>query len=509
MVRDILTRIGRETCASDWSQESRIASGTAAGDTQSYTYDGFCNLTAITHTPAGGSPQTRTISTVAATNRLSMAAYDDRGNVTGWAGNSYTYDALGSMSQMNGGQWTYLYNANDQRVAVLTNDSPQRERYAIRGPGGRVMRELEATGAYTSANLSWVQDYVYAGGRLIGSDSAANGVRHYHRDHLGSLRLVTDSAGQVVGEHTYLPYGEEVAGSTADGEAYRYTVHARDENYSGTDDDLDYMMARYYSPHLGRFFQVDELKGKAEDPQSLNRYAYVHGNPMIFLDLDGRTKDHFQEVQEEGGTFFDNITVTGTGVDENYLFGVRHGWYDPLNILPSYGQGGGGGTSGHGNVPSATPPPQWVNPTGGCIRNDSEGRGGFGEPRDGGARSHAGTDFLATPGQDVLAPVAGTIVRQVNAVYPFDSSQPHLPLYTGVDLLTQNGLYTRLFYVSLDTSLIGTQVTAGQVLGTAEDLHLRHDPAMLNHVHVEVRIGHRKGKPIDPVTVIPVPSNCP
>ncbi len=327
--------IGAETYVYD--KVSRIASGTAAGDTQSYTYDGFCNLTAITHTPAGGSPQTRTISTVASTNRLSMAAYDDRGNVTGWAGNSYTYDALGSMSQMNGGQWTYLYNAKDERVAVLTNDSPQSERYAIRGPGGRVMRELEVTGAYTSANLSWVQDYVYAGGRLIGSDSAANGVRHYHRDHLGSLRLVTDGTGQIVGEHTYLPYGEEVSGSTADGEAYRYTVHARDENYSGTDDDLDYMMARYYSPHLGRFLQVDELKGKAEDPQTLNRYAYVKGGPLVLLDPDGKNPRFFSRIDVMGER--ENEPFSRGGIDYSW---IQPPWSREFWFSPSSGGGGGG-----------------------------------------------------------------------------------------------------------------------------------------------------------------------
>ena len=282
---DNIKSMGQETYVYD--KVSRLVSGTAAGESQAYTYDGFSNLTQISHTPAGGSAQTRTISTVAATNRMSMAAYNDAGDATGWAGNSYSYDALGSMSQMNGGQWTYLYDAEDRRVAVLENSSPRREVYSIRGPSGEVLREFDVIGEDLPANRHWVKDYIYAGNSLIASDSAAHGVRHYHRDHLGSLRLVTDANGEVVGQHTYLPYGEEVADPIQNDEVMKYTVHARDENYTGTDDDLDYMLARYYSPHLGRFLQVDDLKGRPENPQSLNRNAYVLGNPIRYLDPDG------------------------------------------------------------------------------------------------------------------------------------------------------------------------------------------------------------------------------
>ncbi len=88
--------------------------------------------------------------------------------------------------------------------------------------------------------------------------------------------MITDASGSEVGRRTYLPYGEMVT-DTASDETHKYTLHERDENFAGTDDDLDYMLARYYSPHLGRFLSCDPERGRAERLQTLNRYAYAWG----------------------------------------------------------------------------------------------------------------------------------------------------------------------------------------------------------------------------------------
>jgi len=50
---------------------------------------------------------------------------------------------------------------------------------------------------------------------------------------------------------------------------------------------LLYYRARYYDPGLGRFTQPDTLVPSPADPQSLNRYAYVHNNPLRFTDPTG------------------------------------------------------------------------------------------------------------------------------------------------------------------------------------------------------------------------------
>src|SRR5690606_20943361 len=55
-------------------------------------------------------------------------------------------------------------------------------------------------------------------------------------------------------------------------------------------DDLDYMHARHYNPQLGIFLQIDPLAGSVRAPQTLNRYAYVGGNPMNFTDPTGMNR---------------------------------------------------------------------------------------------------------------------------------------------------------------------------------------------------------------------------
>ncbi|MCP3996498.1 MAG: hypothetical protein GY722_15795, partial [bacterium] len=56
---------------------------------------------------------------------------------------------------------------------------------------------------------------------------------------------------------------------------------------AGESDDLDYMHARYCSPHLSRFMSVDPVLGNPAIPQSWNRYAYALNAPIIYADPAG------------------------------------------------------------------------------------------------------------------------------------------------------------------------------------------------------------------------------
>jgi len=47
---------------------------------------------------------------------------------------------------------------------------------------------------------------------------------------------------------------------------------------------LYYMRARYYNPEIKRFVNQDVLRGKVASGQSLNRYAYVSGQPVSYVD---------------------------------------------------------------------------------------------------------------------------------------------------------------------------------------------------------------------------------
>lgn len=51
--------------------------------------------------------------------------------------------------------------------------------------------------------------------------------------------------------------------------------------------DLVYLRNRYYHPELGTFLSMDPYEGDFNDPMSLNRYAYVQGNPVNLTDPSG------------------------------------------------------------------------------------------------------------------------------------------------------------------------------------------------------------------------------
>jgi RHS repeat-associated protein len=130
---------------------------------------------------------------------------------------------------------------------------------------------------------------------LAGSPSrGAEVIEYYHLDAIGSVRAVTNGAGQVVERHDYLPFGEEcTTGPCAanlalgGGQPRKFTGKERDAETG-----LDYFGARYYGSRIGRFTTVDPVYTWQEnllDPQRWNRYAYARNNPLRYVDPDGRT----------------------------------------------------------------------------------------------------------------------------------------------------------------------------------------------------------------------------
>jgi RHS repeat-associated protein len=260
---------------------------------QSYALDGFGNLQSITTTPAGGSATTVPTPTSVSTNRLSSGTYDVGGNLTNWNGNVYTFDVLNRMTRIQAGaeDWFYVYTADDERVQQWSRIG---QRWTtIRGLDAQVRRVTRA-GTPTTPD-----DYLYRGGQILAKVLRQSAVQHFHLDHLGSTRRVTDAAGAVVLTQDLYPYGEEIV-PVSSGERTRFTGHERDtlNTKTGTNftaDDLDYVHARFNSPLTGRFLAVDPANESAamDSPQTWNRYAYADSNPLLFVDPDGQSGVEF------------------------------------------------------------------------------------------------------------------------------------------------------------------------------------------------------------------------
>lgn len=104
----------------------------------------------------------------------------------------------------------------------------------------------------------------------------------YHSDHLGSATWITDGQGLPVQFMHYMPYGElwYDQQASAYNERYKFTGKERDHE-SG----YDFFGARYYSSAVLSWLSVDPL---ADKYPGNTPYMYCNGNPIRFIDSDGR-----------------------------------------------------------------------------------------------------------------------------------------------------------------------------------------------------------------------------
>jgi RHS repeat-associated protein len=135
-------------------------------------------------------------------------------------------------------------------------------------------------------------EYVFFDGERVARRDGATGtggVFYYFSDHLKTASIITDSAGTIKAESDYYPWGGELQFVNNDSNDYKFTGKKRD-----TETGLDYFGARYYSNGLGRWVSADwdatpvpVPYADFNDPQTLNLYQFVGGNPASKSDPDG------------------------------------------------------------------------------------------------------------------------------------------------------------------------------------------------------------------------------
>ena len=104
---------------------------------------------------------------------------------------------------------------------------------------------------------------------------------YYLCDHLGSVRVLCDTAGTIVDGYGYYPFGEARGDGITLGQSYRFTGKPFDSD-NGLD--LYYFGARYYDPELGRFLAIDPRSGSYP---GWSPYVYGLDNPLRYVDPDG------------------------------------------------------------------------------------------------------------------------------------------------------------------------------------------------------------------------------
>ena len=152
--------------------------------------------------------------------------------------------------------------------------------------------------------------YVYGAGALISQESS-DGTGYYHYDLRGSTVALTDETGTITDRYQYDVYGQVLH---TEGDSTTPFLYNGRDGVMTDGNGLLYMRARYYSPELKRFINADVLQGNIGDSDTLNRYAYVEGNPVSMVDPFGLCAEPGSKKKGSKG-FFGKIKSTWhTGV---------------------------------------------------------------------------------------------------------------------------------------------------------------------------------------------------
>lgn len=208
---------------------------------------------------------------------------------------NYTYDDRGNL--ISNGTHCIEYNGRNLPAVIkdCATDLPI-ENYEYRPDGQRFRVERYHEGVHVETILN-IDDfveikinettgeeqtsyYIHANGVLVGKILPDGSKHFYHTDHLGSIILITDEAGNPVADRSiYGPFGNLVTANQSTS-AFGYTGQETDST------GLSWYNSRAYDPRVGVFLQPDAIRPSVE-PADLNPYAYVKNNPLKYTDPSG------------------------------------------------------------------------------------------------------------------------------------------------------------------------------------------------------------------------------
>jgi RHS repeat-associated protein len=274
---------------------NRLTSAQIAGQpAKTYQYDSIGNIVSKSDVgtysyPLPGAARPHAVSaTMGAVN--ASYSYDANGNLTSGGGRTVSWTSYNLPAQITRGGASVVFTHDVDHQRVKQTVGLQATVYLSDPASGVRAEKLTGGGA-----VEW-RNYIFAAGENVAIRhqlGAGAFTRYLHKDHLGSVRAITDDAGLVSERLAYDSWGKrrnldgtddpgEFAGSIID---RGYTGHEHLEEVG-----LIHMNGRVYDPRLARFMSADPILQSLFDTQGLNRFSYTGNNPLAFTDPSGHLR---------------------------------------------------------------------------------------------------------------------------------------------------------------------------------------------------------------------------
>ena len=177
--------------------------------------------------------------------------------------------------------------------------------------------------ASNNGNLQ-IESTNFAGGRInLAENTSTNtllqDIQYHHKDHLGSVRAITDNSGSVIEQNAYYPFGSRhTFGNTYAQTTNRFKFNGKEEQTTGNLNYLDYG-ARMYDSNIGRWMVQDPL---SEKYYAYSQYSFSGNNPILNIDSDGKAWDTFIDaaflIYDLGSALYNHIIGEHNKAQQNW-----------------------------------------------------------------------------------------------------------------------------------------------------------------------------------------------
>lgn len=314
-----------------------------SGGTLAVPVDGQQHTITVNAVDSAGKQNTKTLTLTIDNDAAKAFIHDLNGNliqqtVYTSAGavetTGYQYDALDRLRFAvlpSGGSIEYRYDALHRRISKTVDGSPEYYLWLNQSEIGCLVED--------AGSLALTQFRILGAGmgnevgaavavELRPNASSAWNVYEPVHDHRGNIAVLLYPNGSVAESYRYDAYGnvkiydgnQSEVSSSAIGNPWQFSSKRTDSETG-----LLYFGRRYYAPTLARFSTTDPA-GFADGP---NLYAYVGGNPIMYVDPDGRLAKDVGEFGAAGiiGTWNTGVNVATSPLifAEQTLFGIGSG----------------------------------------------------------------------------------------------------------------------------------------------------------------------------------------